>query len=81
MVSNPWSSVVCTKAKICSWVNETNPDGVGFCCYEVRVNGQLTADEVNSHAFEVDLRSQGIVFGQRLVGSIDAQTGLRTCAF
>jgi len=47
-------------------VNETNPDGVGFCCYEVRVNGQLTADEVNSHAFEVDLRSQGIVLGKGL---------------
>lgn len=47
-------------------VNETNPDGVGFCCYEVRVNGQLTADEVNSHAFEIDLRSQGIVLGKGL---------------
>jgi len=47
-------------------VNETNPDGVGFCCYEVRVNGQLTADEVNSHAFEIDLRRQGMVLGKGL---------------
>lgn len=45
-------------------VNETNPDGVGFCCYEVRVNGRLTADQVNSHAFEIDLRGQGIALGK-----------------
>ena len=44
-------------------VNETNPDGVGFCCYEVRVNGLVTADQVNSHAFEIDLRSHGIALG------------------
>jgi len=45
-------------------VNETNPDGVGFCCYEVRVNGQVTADQVNSHAFEIDLRSHGVALGK-----------------
>lgn len=45
-------------------VNETNPDGVGFCCYEARVNGQVTGDQVNSHAFEIDLRSQGIALGK-----------------
>ena len=45
-------------------VNETNPDGVGFCCYEVRVNGLVTADQVNSHAFEIDLRSHGIALGK-----------------
>lgn len=45
-------------------VNETNPDGVGFCCYEVRVNGLVTGDQVNSHAFEIDLRSHGIALGK-----------------
>ena len=45
-------------------VNETNPDGVGFCCYEVRVNGLVTADQVNSHAFEIDLRSHGIALAK-----------------
>lgn len=45
-------------------VNETNPDGVGFCCFEVRVNGQETTDQVNSHVFEIDLRSQGISLGK-----------------
>lgn len=29
--------------------------GVGFCIYEVTVNGQITTDEINSSAFEIDL--------------------------
>jgi len=29
--------------------------GVGFCVYEVTVNGQTTTDEINSSAFEIDL--------------------------
>lgn len=29
--------------------------GVGFCIYEVTVNGQTTTDEINSSAFEIDL--------------------------
>ena len=45
-------------------VNEPSADGVGFCCYEVRVNGLITADEVNSHAFEVDLSSLGLPLGK-----------------
>ncbi len=36
--------------------NSFNGNGVGFCAYEVRVNGALTTDEVNSSAFEIDLR-------------------------
>lgn len=36
-------------------VNPVSPDGVGFCVYEVTVNGQLSTDEVNSQAFEIDL--------------------------
>ncbi|GAB4136493.1 MAG: hypothetical protein Fur0041_10990 [Bacteroidia bacterium] len=36
--------------------NAFNQNGVGFCAYEVRVNGNLTTDEVNSSAFEIDLR-------------------------
>ena len=30
-------------------------EGVGFCTFEVKVNGQVTTDEINSSAFEVDL--------------------------
>jgi hypothetical protein len=36
-------------------VNPVSSDGVGFCVYEVTVNGQLSTDEVNSQAFEIDL--------------------------
>jgi hypothetical protein len=35
--------------------NSVTSSGVGFCAYEVRVNGELTTDEVNSSAFEIDL--------------------------
>jgi hypothetical protein len=28
--------------------------GIGFCVYEVRINGRVTTDEVNSSAFEID---------------------------
>ena len=28
--------------------------GVGFCVYEVMVNGTTTTDEINSNSFEVD---------------------------
>jgi len=36
-------------------VNPVSDDGVGYCVYEVTVNGQTTSDEVNSQAFEIDL--------------------------
>lgn len=36
-------------------MNPFASSGVGFCVFEVLVNGQLTTDEINSSAFEVDL--------------------------
>lgn len=30
-------------------------EGVGFCTFEVKVNGKVTTDEINSSAFEIDL--------------------------
>lgn len=30
-------------------------EGVGFCTFEVQVNGKTTTDEINSSAFEIDL--------------------------
>ncbi len=36
-------------------MNPFASSGVGFCVYEVRVNGQMTTDEINSSAFEIDL--------------------------
>lgn len=36
-------------------INATAQDGVGYCVYEVTVNGLVTTDEINSQAFEIDL--------------------------
>jgi hypothetical protein len=36
-------------------MNPFSSTGVGFCVYEVNVNGKVTTDEINSSAFEVDL--------------------------
>ncbi len=36
-------------------LNPFAASGVGFCVYEVTVNGQLSTDEINSSSFEVDL--------------------------
>ena len=35
--------------------NAVSSSGIGFCAYEVRVNGKVTTDELNSSAFEIDL--------------------------
>ncbi|HTF02543.1 MAG TPA: hypothetical protein VK826_00900 [Bacteroidia bacterium] len=43
--------------------NSFSGNGVGFCAYEVRVNGQTSTDEVNSSAFEIDLRAYNLVEG------------------
>jgi hypothetical protein len=43
--------------------NPFAPSGVGFCAYEVTVNGMITTDEINSSAFEVDLSVYGFTVG------------------
>ena len=40
--------------------------GVGFCVSEVTVNGQVTTDEINSNAFEVDLHNFTLKVGDKL---------------
>ena len=40
--------------------------GVGFCVYEVRVNGEITMDEINSSAFEIDLSVFGFKIGDKV---------------
>jgi hypothetical protein len=44
-------------------LNGESPSGVGFCVYEVTVNGDITADEINSDAFEIDLSVFGLELG------------------
>lgn len=40
--------------------------GVGFCALEVKVNGRITTDEVNSNAFEIDLASMKLKYGDKV---------------
>lgn len=43
--------------------NPFAPDGVGFCVFEVRVNGEVTSDEWNSSAFAIDFAVFGLAIG------------------
>lgn len=58
-------------------VNEVGDDGVGFCCYEVRVNGMVTTDEVNSHAFEIDLDALDLGIGRNIIVQLAHRQGCR----
>lgn len=50
--------------------NSITSSGVGFCAYEVRINGELSWDEINSSAFEIDLSLHNLDYGQNLTISI-----------
>jgi hypothetical protein len=41
--------------------------GVGFCTKEIKVNGQITTDEINSSAFEIDLKAMKLKYGDNVV--------------
>ena len=58
-------------------VNEVGSDGVGFCCFEVRVNGVVTTDEVNSHAFEIDLDALDLKVGRSIIVQLAHRQGCR----
>lgn len=45
-------------------------NGVGFCTYEVSINGKVTTDEVNSSAFEIDFTAYQIPPGTPVVVEI-----------
>jgi hypothetical protein len=55
--------------------NGFNNSGVGFCAYEVKVNGQVTSDEVNSSAFEVDLAPFKFNIGDKVTIEIKHKDG------
>ena len=46
--------------------NPFSASGVGFCVYEVRVNGIATTDEINSSAFAVDLALINLIIGDEI---------------
>jgi hypothetical protein len=44
--------------------------GVGFCTYEVTINGDVTTDEINSSAFEIDFTNFQLQIGEKIVVTI-----------
>ncbi len=47
-------------------MNPFSDSGIGFCVFEITVNGQTSADEINSSAFEIDLSQFKFAIGQKL---------------
>jgi len=47
--------------------NSYGGSGVGFCTTEVRVNGNITTDEINSSAFEIDLSIYHFKMGDKVI--------------
>ncbi len=56
-------------------VNSVSASGVGYCVFEVLVNGQVSSDEWNSPAFEVDLGIYGLILGDDVVITIKYKEG------
>jgi len=47
--------------------NGLGAGGVGFCTKEIKVNGNITTDEINSSAFEIDLKALHLKYGENVV--------------
>lgn len=47
--------------------NSFGSEGVGFCIYEVTINGKLNPDEINQSAFEIDFSFQNIKLGEPVI--------------
>jgi hypothetical protein len=50
--------------------NSYAENGVGFCAYEVVINGQVSTDEINSKTFEIDFSALPIEQGTHVVVEI-----------
>ncbi|MBL4658590.1 MAG: hypothetical protein JKX73_11355 [Flavobacteriales bacterium] len=44
--------------------------GVGFCTFEVTINDQVTTDEINSSAFEIDFTAFQLEIGAKVIVKI-----------
>jgi len=47
-------------------MNPFADSGIGYCVYEVTINGQTTSDEINSSAFEIDLKNFHFDLGEKV---------------
>lgn len=54
-----------------------NSAGVGFCVTEVLVNGNITTDETNSSAFEIDMKSHKLNIGDKVEIKIKHKEGCK----
>lgn len=50
-------------------------EGIGFCAFEIRVNGNLITDEINSSAFEIDLAPFNFEIGEDITIEIKHKMG------
>jgi hypothetical protein len=57
--------------------NPFGSGGVGFCVTEVKVNNNITTDETNSSAFEIDLKSHKLAIGDKVEVRIFHKDGCR----
>lgn len=55
--------------------NGFSSNGVGFCAFQVKVNGQITTDEVNSSAFEIDFSPYKFKAGDKITVEIEHKDG------
>lgn len=55
--------------------NPFSEAGVGFCVFEITVNGLVATDEINSSAFEVDMNNFGLKTGDAVVVKIKHKDG------
>jgi hypothetical protein len=55
--------------------NAVTNNGIGFCAYEVRVNGEITSDQISSSAFEIDLTNRKLSQGQTVTIQIFHKEG------
>lgn len=46
--------------------NPFSGQGVSFCVFEVRINGEISSDEVNSSAFVIDMAIMGLEIGDEV---------------
>ena len=55
--------------------NSMAGSGAGFCTYEIIVNGDISTDEVQSSAFEIDLSLYQLAFGDEVSIQIKHKDG------
>ncbi|MDC0313908.1 hypothetical protein OAL26_02150 [Flavobacteriales bacterium] len=55
--------------------NAFGSEGYGYCTYEIRVNGSLITDGINSSAFEIDLNNFKLQIGDAVIIEIRHKNG------